>query len=965
MLLSPLAIGASCGESRTATPTGPQPDPAVEGPTGEVTGLPSGDSAAAEAIPLPEMMETRPSVAAREARQAPPITSVDEARDALRRGFYAEIEAALARLPATTPSKLVRAQLLLETGRYRDAATLAQQVASGARGPEAVAAKTLQGEALLAVGALDEAEAVLGPLAEDRGALRAHVMLGRLHQRRGRSVEAERAYMKLIDAFNDDRVTDADPVGLTLVGMAAWGLGSPHDANDAFQKASRDGREHVELQLEWARLFMAKYDTGHAEECLRDALAVNPEHPVAHALMARVVIEQSFDFSRAGEHIERALRTNPNLVMAHVTQAGMSLRDLDVAEADATLDRALAIDPNDLEALSTRAAVRFLADDDAGYRRAKQEVLGRNRRYSELYRIVAEYAEWEHRYPDIVGMMREAVTLRPDDYVAHASLGLNLLRMGDEEPGLVALRDAWRRDRFNVRVYNTLNFYDEVVPREYEVFESAPLTYRMHKEERRLLERYVPRTLQTAWRDMVRRYRFTPEGPVRIEMFANPQHFAVRTTGLPNLGVQGVCFGKVVTAISPRGGPYNWGQITWHELAHVFHIQLSRNRVPRWFTEGLAEYETLVARTDWKREMDHFLWSALDGGRLPPLRLLNRAFTHARSAMEMMVAYYASTRVVVFLVERFGFDKIPQMLRAWAAGKTTEAVVRDVLGLPIDEVDAAFRAHERQRMAQRAREFDVDFGAFRDLDAVRRAAAAAPSDAVKQAALAAALLAHGEAEEAKATAERAMALSASEPTARFVLARLAMGQGDHAGAEAHLRAIVDGGRDGYSLRLLLARAALARRDQAAAKAALEAATRIDGERAEAWQGLVALAREANDADGLLAALTALARLEEHDRETHGALLAELVRRERWDDAIAAGEAALFVDPANAEVHLGLARAYAAKGRHAEALYEADSALIVGAGAAEAQPLRARALEALGRRREAREAERAAAEAGNP
>ena len=33
----------------------------------------------------------------------------------------------------------------------------------------------------------------------------------------------------------------------------------------------------------------------------------------------------------------------------------------------------------------------------------------------------------------------------------------------------------------------------------------------------------------------------------------------------------------------------------WHELGHVFPIQMSKNHVPRWFTEGLTEYETTRA----------------------------------------------------------------------------------------------------------------------------------------------------------------------------------------------------------------------------------------------------------------------------------------------------------------------------------------------------------------------------------
>jgi hypothetical protein len=55
---------------------------------------------------------------------------------------------------------------------------------------------------------------------------------------------------------------------------------------------------------------------------------------------------------------------------------------------------------------------------------------------------------------------------------------------------------------------------------------------------------------------------------------------------------------------------FNLGMTLWHELAHVFHIQLSRSRVPRWFTEGLAEYETEHERPEWSREHDPALFAA-------------------------------------------------------------------------------------------------------------------------------------------------------------------------------------------------------------------------------------------------------------------------------------------------------------------------------------------------------------------
>src|SRR6201999_2435237 len=104
--------------------------------------------------------------------------------------------------------------------------------------------------------------------------------------------------------------------------------------------------------------------------------------------------------------LARALSANPRLVPAYVTRAGMALRNMDIAHAEEELSHALAIDPNDLEALSVRAAARFLDDDKGGFAEQEHAVLQRNPRYSRFYSIVAEYAEWEHRYPEIVSMAR-------------------------------------------------------------------------------------------------------------------------------------------------------------------------------------------------------------------------------------------------------------------------------------------------------------------------------------------------------------------------------------------------------------------------------------------------------------------------------------------------------------------------------------------------------------------------------
>ena len=108
---------------------------------------------------------------------------------------------------------------------------------------------------------------------------------------------------------------------------------------------------------------------------------------------------------------------------------------------------------------------------------------------------------------------------------------------------------------------------------------------------------------------------------MRIELYPEHDDFSVRSVGLAGVGLLGVAFGPVVVMDSPAArarGAFNWGSTLWHELAHVFHLSMTRNRVPRWFSEGLAVHEERRARPGWGADVDPgFLLAYLDGRLLP------------------------------------------------------------------------------------------------------------------------------------------------------------------------------------------------------------------------------------------------------------------------------------------------------------------------------------------------------------
>ncbi|MBL9024731.1 MAG: tetratricopeptide repeat protein [Myxococcales bacterium] len=861
--------------------------------------------------------------------------SLADVRKLVDRGAYTEALEALK--PASgkdaAAADLLRAEIELRTGKYAEAEKSAERAAKDkALKPAAVA---LRAEALAARGKVADAIAALRDVEAEPEARRARLLLGEYLIQTGKRADARAPLMTLIQDYNNDTIKSTDADGLTMVGRAAHLLRSARDANDAYNDAEKaGGKTRIETLLSRADLFLDKYNPGGAGAVVKEAEALAPNDPRVRVMKARVMLENAMDFDGADSELRRALSVNPALPSAFFVKAGLALRDLDIEAADKAADQGLATNPNDLELLSMKAAIRFLADDPKGFDTFEKKVLGLNPEYSRFYQVVGEFAEWEHRYDDIVSFMEKATNLDPRDAKAYAALGLNLIRAGKEDQGVEALRKAWEKDKFNVRVFNTLNLYERDIANGYLTVQGQTFRMRYAKDDQAVLERYVPRLLEEAWGSMVKRYQFTPKTPVSIELYADEEHFSVRTSGLPNVGIQGVCFGQTLAFMSPRAAPFNWGNVLWHELGHVFAIQLSKNHVPRWYTEGLSEYETIVRRPEWQREEDPQLYAALKGGRIPAVAGFNRAFTHVDSVEEVTMAYYAASQIVVFMVERYGWDKVVSMMPKWANGQKTPEVVQASLGVSAAELDREYRAWLQKKLARYDGQYVPDLHAP-SLEDAEDAVKKAPADGRKLVELAIARFRAGKQKEGQAALAEAIRVDPSNPDASYILADLALEkEGDEkanaAAAKQHLDKMIANKHDGYAVRMKLASIALAMEDTKGARDALAAASKLDPSQPEPVANLIKIARKLGDERTEIAELSRYVLLEQHDRAAWGRLLEGLVARGRWEEAAKVGEGAVFVDLANPEVHRLYARALAKTGRHVTAVYEYNSAIVAGA-----------------------------------
>jgi tetratricopeptide (TPR) repeat protein len=632
-----------------------------------------------------------------------PVETLDRARAALRSGAYEdairEYRSIVRSRSATLEARRGLVEALLTVGRYDEAEAEAQPATEG----DPTLSNTL-GEVLWARGRLDEAEAAfrraMAVPTDDR--LTAEVNLAELLFQRGRIDEAMRRFDRFIDYYNNarDRLTASQ---LVAVGRAVRRLGRTNP--DLFQDALRAFDEAAALDPGWpephlltGELFLEKYDSPEAKKELEKVLSSNPRNPRALVDMARAL---DFDgVAGARERVDAALKVNPRSVPALVESARLHLAREGTDEAHADAEKALEVNPSSLDALSVLAAADFVAGDMAAFRATRSRALALNPRYAQLDATVSEVAVQVRRYADAVDRAGAAVALDSAAWNAWGILGMNEFRLGNLARARTHLEKAFAGDPYNPWFKNSLDLLDS-----FKNFETIPTEHFrlfLRKDEADLLAPYVSALAEEAYDSLSARYGVEPSLPVRVEMYPSHADFSVRTLGETGLGALGVSFGSVLVLDSPAArekGEYNWASTLWHELSHAFHLAITDNRVPRWFSEGLAVHEQQRARQGWGTPPTIPFVEALRDGRLKKVSTLDDGFMRPDYPEQVIFSYYEASLVFELIEDRWGFTAIRSMLDGYRDGRTTEDLFDSVLGTSLDRFDDEFDDWMKQRFA--------------------------------------------------------------------------------------------------------------------------------------------------------------------------------------------------------------------------------------------------------------------------
>ena len=466
-----------------------------------------------------------------------------------------------------------------------------------------------------------------------------------------------------------------------------WGLDQYEEANSEFRTAVAQSDRNADYRVRWGRLLHQRFNNVDAENLFKEALERDPKNAQAYLGLA-LVSADGFD-SKAIESAAKALELDPKLVEAHELMANLFLEDSATKPAVEQADQALKLSSEALDAMAIRAAVEVLADrsPEAWLEKIRQV----NPSYGEAPAIIAHHLVLNYRYDDAIAYYRKAIELDPQLWSARSEVGINLMRVGQEDESRRQLEMCYDNGYRNAATVNSLRLLDSY--KNFVTFRDGATILKLHKKEADLLRPYFGEQLKQDMAAYEKKYRMKLTEPVQVEVYPDHEDFAVRTMGMPGLGALGVTFDSVVAMDSPSArepGNFHWASALRHELSHVYILTATNHRVPRWFTEGLAVHEETEASPEWGDRLSPEVVVALRDKKLLPVTELDRGFVRPEYPTQVVVSYFQAGRICDYIKSRWAEDKLLDLVHSFAERKTTAEVIQQDLGMKPEEFDKQF-----------------------------------------------------------------------------------------------------------------------------------------------------------------------------------------------------------------------------------------------------------------------------------
>lgn len=472
-----------------------------------------------------------------------------------------------------------------------------------------------------------------------------------------------------------------------------------------FDQAIKNDPKLVEAHLATARLALNKNDDKVASQSLAKALEIDAGDPEILCLLARAW--SSTDPAKAESFLRQSLARNPRYVPSLIVQAEALMSAEDYEKAKIILNEVERTNGSLPKLWALRAAIAHLQGiyaDEGDFRRKALIPWALN---PEVDFVIGKQLSMHYRFSESAEYQRRALQMDPDYVPAQGQVAQDLLRLGELDSGWDQVNQVRTKDPYDVTIFNLKQLQGQLET--LDTIETDGFVIRMDRKEAKIYGQEVVELLSEARRVLTEKYDAKLVEPIYVEIFPRQKEFAIRTFGLPGgEGFLGVCFGRLITANSPAALQVdsNWKAVLWHEYCHVVTLQKTKNKMPRWLSEGISVYEERQRNSVWGQSMNETYKEMILGDDFVPMSQLSGAFLQPKSPLHLQFAYYEASLAVEYWIEKYGMQNLLRLLEDLSVGMPADEALRRAPG-SLDALDAEFFAFASDKAQRYANEVDL------------------------------------------------------------------------------------------------------------------------------------------------------------------------------------------------------------------------------------------------------------------
>lgn len=215
------------------------------------------------------------------------------------------------------------------------------------------------------------------------------------------------------------------------------------------------------------------------------------------------------------------------------------------------------------------------------------------------------------------------------------------------------------------------------------------ILYHQHNET---LAKSVLQSLEKAYPLVTKDIGYWLREPIQVHIAISNREFQSLARGaLPDWGIgcalpdSRLIVLKAEAEIVSKG---NLEKVAIHELSHVVLGQaLKGKKVPRWFDEGLAMYES----QEWNIDQSFVMAKAVFTRSLIPLRRIDSVLHFNRNKAQL--AYTQSFLAVSYIINEYGLETFHTIVRTLAQTGDIDRTLSEVIGLRYSEFEAQWHSY--------------------------------------------------------------------------------------------------------------------------------------------------------------------------------------------------------------------------------------------------------------------------------